>query len=462
MLEGALNTARWLQRVPKWLWLAVAVFVGVLAILVYGLAAKAKRYVRKIKLRKKRAQQCALSDTLSDTIFVSVPCYRDQDCAATLLSLFNNAKCPHRVFVGLLVQNTSGDTDVLEEFRRLTTLHDCDLFTDQIRAMYMDASEARGPMYARAIIEQQLYRDERWYLTVDSHMRFASDWDQHFIDMTRETAQHYGTALDKVVLTMYPHDVEHEAPAETPFEKLPAGSFMRVKRFNAQHGMLQLEGPLFVKKPPRPLPSTFVAVGCCFSSATRLRECPFDPNFDFVFLGEETSMGLRLWTHGYDFYNPATMIVWHRWSRDYRPTFWENLRDKRRFPESVLKERQFRNRVGLERMWGLFRMHNGEYASKAPTAPYGLGSYVDGEGNARTFEAYERFCGVNWQQQSATREAWMGLFGKGCDSVVECTAKYGPNRSDVTSANKNALERARGRVWTLPTNGTIAVAAASP
>ena len=41
----------------------------------------------------------------------------------------------------------------------------------------------------------------------------------------------------------------------------------------------------------------------------------------FLFFGEEQAMLARMWTAGFDLYTPPRSVVWHLWSRSYRPTF---------------------------------------------------------------------------------------------------------------------------------------------
>ena len=41
----------------------------------------------------------------------------------------------------------------------------------------------------------------------------------------------------------------------------------------------------------------------------------------FLFFGEEQAMLARMWMAGFDLYTPPRSVVWHLWSRAYRPTF---------------------------------------------------------------------------------------------------------------------------------------------
>lgn len=73
----------------------------------------------------------------------------------------------------------------------------------------------------------------------------------------------------------------------------------------------------------RPIPSLFWAAGFAFSSAEVIRAVPYDKRLQFLFFGEETSMSVRLWTSGWDFFAPTEAVTYHLWKRDYRPTFQE-------------------------------------------------------------------------------------------------------------------------------------------
>ena len=97
------------------------------------------------------------------TIFVSIPSYRDSECSHTLQNLFTTAQFPHRIRVGVVVQNCSAlDDDVLHHVDACWHIY--------IRPLDIDYRDAQGPMYAR-YLAQKLYHDEEYYLQIDSHMR---------------------------------------------------------------------------------------------------------------------------------------------------------------------------------------------------------------------------------------------------------------------------------------------------
>src|SRR6266853_2019652 len=121
-------------------------------------------------------------------IFVSIPSYRDRECQWTLRDMFERARHPERVFAGVCWQ-TVPDQD-----------QDCFLLRPcptQVRTIEFHALQARGLGWARAKA-QSLWQGEEYSLQIDSHMRFADDWDEQMLDLL--------SACDAPdpVLTVYP------------------------------------------------------------------------------------------------------------------------------------------------------------------------------------------------------------------------------------------------------------------
>ena len=48
---------------------------------------------------------------------------------------------------------------------------------------------------------------------------------------------------------------------------------------------------------------------------------PYDATLEDLFFGEESSMAVRLWTSGWDFFSPSKLIGYHLWTRKHRPKF---------------------------------------------------------------------------------------------------------------------------------------------
>jgi len=134
------------------------------------------------------------------TIFLSIGTYRERLCPNTLYSLYTRATYPKRVYLGLVQQNEEGDIDCVEKY--------CDLmrrnnqskqsnngylcpYIDNIRVMRFNASQAKGPTWARALGSTML-RDEEFCMQTDSHMEFVPGWDVGMLRMWALTGNEYG------------------------------------------------------------------------------------------------------------------------------------------------------------------------------------------------------------------------------------------------------------------------------
>lgn len=243
------------------------------------------------------------------SIFVSVPSFRDSLCSSTVNGAFEMAERPDMVFVGVCEQN-------LEQAER------CAPFGtrgDHVRVVSMPHDEAKGPCYARYVCST-LYRGEQYYMQVDSHTMFVRGWDDKLREMMRMVPP-------RSVLSHYPQPYD-PATGETRRERLhtvPVNCGVK----DAKDGI-----PVFKsleKRPgasPRPMPG--IGGGMLFMPGEALLETPLDPELDFLFNGEEILYGARLYTRGWNVYAPHENVVFHYYTREDAPKFWDDPEIKRR------------------------------------------------------------------------------------------------------------------------------------
>jgi len=85
-------------------------------------------------------------------------------------------------------------------------------------------------------------------------------------------------------------------------------------------GMLRQKGKLLGPECSEPVLCQMFAAGFCFGMAEwMMQDCPYDGKLHHFFFGEEQSMAVRLYTHGYDMYAPPESVCYHLWSRSHRP-----------------------------------------------------------------------------------------------------------------------------------------------
>ncbi|CAB9522124.1 Glycosyltransferase (GlcNAc) [Seminavis robusta] len=259
-----------------------------------------------------------LSDTThnlhsSKTIFVSIAAYRDSETGPTIRHLKATATHPQRVFVGLVLQvDTQQDQSILNDLNSMKK--DDDWYSSHVRCLQLEARDATGPCYARALA-QSLWRGEDYVLQIDSHMRFRKHWDSYLIQELEQLI-HQDENNDKVLLTAYPvgYHLPHQIPNET------RGTVLVPWKFDDQ-GLLRQRGRLFtLAEVTKPIRCRLYAAGFNFGRSSVIQDCPYDPQLHHLFFGEELSMAVRLYTHGYDLYAPVQSVCYHLWSRAHRPT----------------------------------------------------------------------------------------------------------------------------------------------
>jgi [Skp1-protein]-hydroxyproline N-acetylglucosaminyltransferase len=260
------------------------------------------------------------------TFFVSVPSFRDPECAKTVADLLQKAKYPEQIFVGICDQRLPHEESVLSQYHKLAAEPERNWFT-RLRVYEMDARNAKGPLYARAIIQQNLYNGEQYVVSIDSHMRFVDHWDKKISRQLQRIPEKF---QETAILTCYPagYDIGTGAP-----EKDGWVSYLRPKGFNPD-GFLELEGPRFFSRPHRPVQGLFLAMGfsivprVCYAR-TRIPQIPH------LFFGEEILMAALYSQLGATFWHPSVPLAFHAWSRHYRPSYFklrsaENARQAKR------------------------------------------------------------------------------------------------------------------------------------
>lgn len=291
-------------------------------------------------------------------IFVSIASYRDTECQWTVKDLFDKARFPERVFVGICWQF------IAEE--------DADCFLvkarpEQVRTIEVDARESQGVCWARARI-QTLWQGEEYYLQIDAHSRFAPGWDELLIDSQGRCPG------PKSVLSTYP--ASYVPPDQLGKDII---ALIHAKEFD-ERGILMLGSkavaPADQPAPRRPV--AFIGAGEIFAPSAILREVPYDPFIYFI--GEEITLAARLWTHGWDIYPPDCCAIYHEYSE--RPNKRRHWHDHRKWTElSERAARRIRHLLGTE-------------ASRDEDALQQIERF--GLGAARSLAEYERFAGVDF------------------------------------------------------------------
>ena len=144
---------------------------------------------------------------------------------------------------------------------------------------------------------QQYYKDEDYTLQLDSHHRFVQDWDDILIKMIKQLKK---KGHKKPLLTGY---IPSFDPDNDPAARIHVPWKMNFDRFIPEGAVFFLPASIDDwQQRDEPIPARFYSAHFCFTIGKFCKEVPHDPNY--YFHGEEISIAVRAFTHGYDLFHP--------------------------------------------------------------------------------------------------------------------------------------------------------------
>lgn len=137
----------------------------------------------------------------STEIFVGISHYRDGRCSETLKNLFEKAKNPERVHVGIIAHiHTEEDKMNCKRDYCRSVGHGLDTgrcpHAERISQIDVSFKDARAPGISR-YMQQQLQGDQEFCLQVDAHSDFVSHWDMAMLETWSATRNEYAILSTK-------------------------------------------------------------------------------------------------------------------------------------------------------------------------------------------------------------------------------------------------------------------------
>lgn len=304
---------------------------------------------------------------MTPSIFISIANYRDPETQKTIASIFDNAKYPDRITIGVHSQ-----IDLQTDSQCLA------LPNSRVKQIITPHLESKGCCWARHRIMTELLGDEEFFLQIDSHSRFDLHWDELVLRVWEECKN------PKAYLSHYPPGYKLDGTRSNRTyiwhqvkELMPNG----IPKYRS--GVKPLE-----HKPAKPVRTPFMAAGCFFIKADAIRQIPYDPYIYFE--GEETAYATRLFTHGWDGYTPQEPFLYHLYfnKEDGRVRHFEDNKDYHKLNKSSFA--RVRHLLEIE------QCNDPQYL--VDFNKYSLGSY-------RTLAQYEHFAGLYFSQRKVTKRA---------------------------------------------------------
>jgi hypothetical protein len=273
------------------------------------------------------------------------------------------AKNPKKLVFSIAWQHSSEDLwDNLSEFKD----------DKRFKIVDIDYKDSKGACWARNQLQQN-YKDEEYTIQLDSHHRFAQNWDEDCINMVKQMQK---KGHKKPLLTGY---VSSFDPDNDPAGRIQQPWKMNFDRFIPEGAVFFLPATIDdYKERTEPLPARFYSAHFAFTVGQFVKEVPHDP--EYYFHGEEISIAVRAYTCGYDLFHPHKTVVWHEYTRKGRKKQWDD--DPQWVTKNVDCHR--RNRK-------LFEMD--DEVKDIDFGPYDFGT-------ERTLEDYERYAGLSFKKRA--------------------------------------------------------------
>lgn len=309
----------------------------------------------KVKTEKKVSRK--------NTIFIQIASYRDPQLLPTLEDMLKNADHPKNLRIGIAWQHSSEDAwDNLDQYKN----------DSRFRIIDIDHKQSQGVCWARHSV-QQLYDGEKYTLQLDSHHRFVKGWDSILIGMVKDLQKQ---GHKKPLITSY---IPSFNPDNDPQERVQAPWKMNFDRFIPEGAVFFLPATFDSwDDNTKPLPGRFYSAHFAFSIGDFAVEVQHDPNY--YFHGEEISIAVRAFTHGYDIFHPHKVICWHEYTRRGRKKQWDD--------DPVWGKRNEESHRRNRKLFGM----DGEIQD------IDFGKY--GFGNVRSLRDYEKYSGLSFRDRA--------------------------------------------------------------
>ncbi|MDR0423741.1 MAG: hypothetical protein LBH46_04105 [Rickettsiales bacterium] len=249
--------------------------------------------------------------SIDDTIFVQIASFRDRELQLTLKDLFEKASKPENVFVGVCHQyDMQGDED--------EALFEIPFpYPEQLRIDNVDYRDSQGACWARARV-QKLYKNEKWTLMIDSHMRFGERWDE--IMVTNLKKEIFNRKKEKIILSTYPSGYLYDSDNEIKYTSFCDG----IKTTHLDNGvdgyaLLCSLYLYFDNGYLRQIPVVSYDIrgrihygfsaNFAFASSLFINEIQYDENLFFA--GEEPTIAIRCFTKGWDILPCMDSLIYH-------------------------------------------------------------------------------------------------------------------------------------------------------
>ncbi|MBB5427142.1 hypothetical protein HDG40_005321 [Paraburkholderia sp. JPY158] len=328
--------------------------------------------------------------TPPNSIFVQIASYRDPQLIPTVLDLIDKASRPDLLRIIVCWQHAHDETMIQfwqqgfgnwrAEQTGNWTVHHLSHREAKIELIDVPHMMTQGACWARNLVQQR-YGGERYTLQLDSHHRFVEGWDTLAIEMLESLRDESPKPVLTAYLPMYDPENDDARSSDEP-------RILAYARFSKE-GVVLFRSKVLSnwRTRVRPVRSRFFSAHFAFADGHFAEVVQHDP--DYFFHGEEISLAVRAFTHGYDLYSPHRLIGWHEYLRSYRVKMWNDHSHEAKERGEIDEPWHERNERSLQRNRALLGI-DGQALADVEFGKYGLGA-------ERTLADYEAYAGIGFK-----------------------------------------------------------------
>ncbi len=273
---------------------------------------------------------------MSKTIFISIASFCDPHLQFTLAGLFDKASEPDRLRVGVVDQSSDLNRSWIA----------AQSWAGQVQYLQLHPVDSRGCSWARSLAFS-LYREEDYFLQIDSHTHFEDGWDTSLIDQLG-----FVQAVNpKAILSCYPPPFDFdEAGKPFPSQDSSASAYWLrpMPELELKEDDLTLRFLTEYVDDADFVVGHHVGGGFIFTSGNFIHDVPYDPYM--YFHGDEQNIALRAFTRGWTIFHPRNdripLYHYYRGEDIGRPTaHWKPDYEKHRVASYTEMEEAARRRL---------------------------------------------------------------------------------------------------------------------
>ena len=220
-------------------------------------------------------------------------------------------------------------------------------------------------------------------LQIDSHMDFDPGWDTYIKNKAMEVQ------LDKIpgVLSSYPPGFNFDPDGKAIFNRCDDAVMFNgvVKGCQFKDDYPGLHFVADIKVTNETLLSYHIGGGFLFAPGEFVNKFPYDPWLYFI--GEEQSMSVRLFTHGWHMYSIPALPIYHLYNtgNSGRVLHWDAVHDQNR-----------------QTRWWKLEETSRERFKDLCFERKDLGIY--GLGTKRTLDDFANYCGIDYRKKQVRED----------------------------------------------------------